>query len=510
MSSENNAERAIRACHTNAGNLIRSARLLVEHGGLMSAAYHLALLAIEETGKASLLRINWLNSLLGRPRPSIDRKLDDHFQKLFYAFFLFSLFGQRLSKKDVEDARLLASTMHQKRLDSLYVSHMEDDQILEISPQEAEQTIRLAEARLALEEGISGEVPDPDVLEALNWLFETIADEDRKKFVFSRHSIDELDSRKSVLAWVQWIREQFAAQEKAMRDLLESELRREEPSKSEAADIKWKMRVRLTYVSHSVRQKALNWWNDNVERIKLQEGDKKKRELIAEIHLPRAIPVQGLWYVSYGEIRRLVLALNIGTLGFCWWYSLNQENKFYDALSDVENDAHLNLHQQNKHLYVDWGKRALQEHDLRTVVLCYVFLPGPRATEIEQRPFGEYLTALAFLAKTDLHLNLTANACGLFFKALIDAMKLYGDMAADEPFSAAFQRNLAWLIKEDEERQSFIDLAKQLDEAAEEADFSALTLDKVLQTKTLCDAYFIRKFQQLAAERSKAERGTTN
>ncbi|MEJ0098490.1 MAG: AbiV family abortive infection protein [Pseudomonadota bacterium] len=506
MSGDNNDERAIRACHSNAAGLIRSARLIVEHGGLMSAAYHLALLAIEEVGKASLLRIHQLEAVLTHERPSINRKIDDHFQKLFYAFFLPAAFGKGLSRKDVEDARSLAGALHQKRLDSLYVTPGESDHILEISPQEAENTLGLAEARLAMEEGLSNGSPEPEVLDALKWVFETIADEERKRFVFSKRSIEELENSKGVVAWVRWIREQFAAEQEAMRRLIESEVSREAPSDEDAANVKWKMKVRLVVVSHSVRQKNLNWWNASVERIKLRESDKKKRELIAEIHLPKAVPIQGLWHVGYGEIRRLVLALNIGTMGFCWWYSLNRENMFYDALTDVENNANLDLHEQNKFLYIDWGARAIQEGDLRNVALCYVFLPTPRASAEEQKPFGEYLTALAFLAKTDLHLNLTANACGLFFRALTDAMKLYGDMATEESFSAAFQRNMAWIITEEEDQRSFVELARTLEQAGSDTDFSALTLDKVLQAKILCDAYFIRKFQQQAAERSQAAR----
>ncbi len=175
---------------------------------------------------------------------------------------------------------------------------------------------------------------------------------------------------------------------------------------------------------------------------------------------------------------------------------------FYDVLTDVENNANLDLHERNKFLYIDWGMRAIQEVDLRNVALCYVFLPTPRASAEEQKPFGEYLTALAFLAKTDLHLNLTANACGLFFRALTDAMKLYGDMAAEESFSVAFQRNMAWIITEEEDQKSFVELARTLEQAGNDTDFSALTLDKVLRAKILCDAYFIRKFQQRAAKRS--------
>ena len=62
----NDSARAIQKCEENAGKMIESARLLVEHDASTSAAYHLALLAIEEIGKACLLKIGQVNALLGK------------------------------------------------------------------------------------------------------------------------------------------------------------------------------------------------------------------------------------------------------------------------------------------------------------------------------------------------------------------------------------------------------------------------------------------------------------
>jgi AbiV family abortive infection protein len=486
------------ACHANARSLISSAKLLVDHGGLMSAAYHLALLAIEETGKAALLKVNHLKSVIGSE--TTDRKLDDHFQKLFWAFFLPSAARNKFSPKELEDARLLAKNMHDRRLDSLYVSTTAQKPLIEISKEEAERVVRLAEARLDLEEGVSTASPNPEQIERLQWLLEALEDDERRRFVLSKPSFERLQADGTLSSWIDWLRATLAQQQREMQELLAKELEKQQPNSEEAARAKWKIKIRFLCVSHGVRQKALNVWNESVSWIKLFEGVKKKRELVAEIHLPEAVPVGALWHAGYGESRRLMLALNIGSLGFFWWYSLNRENHFYEEITDVQKDLNLDIGEQNPYLYVDWGKRALSEQDLRRALLCYSFLPGPRASEKEQKPFGQYLAALAFLGKTDLHLNLTANACGMFFRCLRDAMLLYGDVGEGETFADAFTRYLLPVVDDEAERRSFVDLFAALERAQEEQEFSKLTLDKVLQTKALCDGYLLHTFQRKARE----------
>lgn len=227
--------------------------------------------------------------------------------------------------KELESARLLAKRMHNKRLNSLYVSHVADDALIEISREEVESTVRLAEARLGIEEGVSTAPPSPEKLQDSQWLLDALADDERKRFIFSRQSIEKLQADNTLSSWIKWLRETFDQQEREMKDLLAKELEKQMPNDEEASKEKWKIKIRFLCISHSVRQKALNCWNDQVKWIKLFEGDKKKREVIAEIHLPEAVPVKGLWHVGYGETRRLLLALNIGSLGFFWWYSQPRE-----------------------------------------------------------------------------------------------------------------------------------------------------------------------------------------
>lgn len=467
----------------------------------MSAAHHLAVLAIEETGKAAMLKISQIYSSSQQETNSIERKLDNHYQKLFWALFLPALKNNELTSEDLKSAQFLARNIHEKRLASLYVSPNADEPILDIPRGEVEKIVRLAEARLGMEEAISADPPSPEHLHDLQWLLEAITDDEKRKLVFSKASTEKLQKDASVIDWIAWLKATFESQELENRQLAERELQRREPSDDEASQEKWLVKYRLICVSHSIRQKTLNWWNSFVSVVQLRAGDKKKRELLVEVRLPKAVSVQSLWYAGYGETRRFLLALNIGTIGFFWWYALNRENKFYEEITDLEYDARIELREQNKSLYVDWGHRALGEADLTNVALCWSCLPGPGAPEHEQRPFGEYLTALAFLAKTDMHLNLTPNACELFFRCLIDAMKLYGDLQNEDTFAAAFEKNLSWLIKQESDRAEFVQLAQMLDKASFEQDFSSLTLDKALQTKTLCDAYLLQKFQKIAEER---------
>lgn len=89
----NDSARAVEKCEENARKLIDSARLLVKHDGSTSAAYHLAILAIEEIGKACLLKIGQVNGLLGKEF-ALERRLDDHSQKLFLGIFSAWLFDE--------------------------------------------------------------------------------------------------------------------------------------------------------------------------------------------------------------------------------------------------------------------------------------------------------------------------------------------------------------------------------------------------------------------------------
>ena len=79
-----------------------------------------------------------------------------------------------------------------------------------------------------------------------------------------------------------------------MHALFEKEAQRERPSEENELKDKWKMRIRLTMPSHSIRQKVFKFFNEHSSFAKFYEADKKKRELIVELRLPYAVPVAGL------------------------------------------------------------------------------------------------------------------------------------------------------------------------------------------------------------------------
>jgi AbiV len=61
---------AIEGCFANADELLRGARALVERERLPRLAYHLALLALEEVGKAPVLSVKVVSAREDRELPS--------------------------------------------------------------------------------------------------------------------------------------------------------------------------------------------------------------------------------------------------------------------------------------------------------------------------------------------------------------------------------------------------------------------------------------------------------
>lgn len=223
--------------------------------------------------------------------------------------------------------------MHEKRLASLYVSHSVDGLLLEISKEGATQTVQLADARLRLEETFSATL-DERKLGDLEWLMDAVSDERRRPTVFSGQSMKRLQADGDVGAW---LRAQCAEQEKVMQVVFAKEMQRQPPTEENEFKEKWKVRIRLTFTSHSIRQKVFNTWNEHVLFTRFFEGNKKRRELILELRLPYTVPLADLWDTTYSLTNRALLAFNIGALGgFCWWYDLNREHVFYEELVDLE------------------------------------------------------------------------------------------------------------------------------------------------------------------------------
>jgi AbiV family abortive infection protein len=143
-----------RRCLDHAGNLIAAAeRVLADDNAYPNIAYHLAILAMEEIGKAGMLASRAVTgAALDGER--LQKRLDDHVYTLMWAVWSPSMSGGKIDPKDFEDARQFAESTHARRKAGLYVDHSEDDTLA--APSEAvllghaTSLLKLANSRLEL------------------------------------------------------------------------------------------------------------------------------------------------------------------------------------------------------------------------------------------------------------------------------------------------------------------------------------------------------------------------
>jgi len=144
-----------RRCLEHADDLIASAeRVLSTDNQYQNIAYHLAILALEEIGKAGLLAARFATQGSMDAR-WIDKRLDDHVSKLLWAVWSPSMSGGRIDPKDFEDARRFAESTHERRMAGLYVDF--DANETSVPPRQAVRIdhatslLKLAKARRELE-----------------------------------------------------------------------------------------------------------------------------------------------------------------------------------------------------------------------------------------------------------------------------------------------------------------------------------------------------------------------
>jgi len=282
---------------------------------------------------------------------------------------------------------------------------------------------------------------------------------------------------------------------------MERELKRVRPSSKEVLQEKWKLKIRFYTNSHSIRTKPLKWWNERINWIKLYPIGRKKNELLVEFTLPKGVSVHGLWSTGWGVARRFITAINIGSMGFFWWYVPEQISRYYEKIMDIEENSEMVV-ERSPRLILDWRKEALLERDLRHTQVCFSMLP--RLSERKKHePLNYYLTGLGFLSKNDIHLQFEANAFEQFYKSLKAGMQTYKDWDGTSPFSDAFNAMMLELSADKEGRKKYIKLGKKFEK--EPIDPSGITLEEAGMMKTLCDAYFFRKFHDLADRRKAKE-----
>lgn len=496
---------AQQACIDHARDLL-SAASEVSVQGYPHIAYHLAALALEELGRRELIGVQAVAQRHRDVAPAWPfKQSESHVHKLFWAFFGGGFGFQQITKESLEQMRGFAEHIHSKRLGGLYVNVGPAGvgvPAKNIDSNETRSLIDLARARLemAAAEKPRESIP-PEELEAQSWFLRTAEDQERRRTIFSKKSMEKLAELKNARDWVNWLRGEFAKAEDEGRAALQEELSRKRPGKRSQKK-KWKIRIRISSDSHSIRPKALNKWNDIVDWIKLTPVPEKKNQLLVDFILLDSIPIQGLWYFGWGLARHFVTALNIGTMGFFWWKLPQQISRYYEFLEDLEKKARLVI-ERSPILKVDWGaNRVLTETDLVTVSEVFAALPPPHRRR-DHGPYNYYIGGLTFLAINDIHWQCEVNAFGNFLKSLQEMMISRGQWTRRASFAEPFRNFLDAMWPELDEGHKYVDLIQRFPRGNTHK--LGITLKEASLMKLFCDAYFLKEIRPNVLRRKSTE-----
>jgi hypothetical protein len=200
----------------------------------------------------------------------------------------------------------------------------------------------------------------------------------------------------------------------------------------------------------------------------------------------------------------IVLALNIGTVGFFWWYVPLFVSKFYEQILDLESKARVFV-ERSPELVIKWPGQALKEAQLSTTSLVLAHL-----MQIDQpkwAAYTRYFQALGMLAKSDIFVQLEHTIVVGFYEALRAAMSAYEDWDGDAAtFEAAAEKCLTNSLMDAHLRGHLggtLHLCSEL--ANERAANPKITLDEVAKMKIYCDIYFVKKASEWMEEQKKKE-----
>lgn len=482
--------RAVDEALWHADDLVAAARKLDEYPHL---AYHLGVLGLEEIGRSALLVMRELAARRQEGR-RFERESEDHVRKLFWALWGPSFGRDLITREQIEEFQGLAQAIHDTRKSGIYVDPEGVPPRDAVTAEEAEHLLGLAEARLGMARNVKWAPLDRERAGDMRWFMDATADPEARTQIMGGASMNKLSELGNVLEWIRWLRQEFETAEREAIELAERELAREEPGRAEELEPKWRIKLRLFSGSHSIRPQPLTWWNEISDWIKLHPVGSDHRQLLVELTVPKRISVHSLWDAGFSVSKQIVLALNIGSSGFVWWYLPEHISRFYEQLTDLEANERLVI-ERSPRLRVDWGNNVLSQSVLTRVAMCIHSLP--RGDEREKlTPFDNYLTGLGFLSKTDIFMQFEANAFERFYLALKKAMNVYGDWDESVPFPERFEAFASEFFTDEGDRETYIGAAETIEAGA----MSELRVDlsQAAMMKVLTDAYLLRTFDRLA------------
>jgi len=332
-----------------------------------------------------------------------------------------------------------------------------------------------------------------DAQQLLDWFMQALGDPLLQRFVLgeqSKHKLAELsgDSRK----WMNWLHDEAEASEKNAKEMMENEINRVAPTGVLANKPKWRLKIKLHTLTHSIRHKELNTWNDSVIWVKLHPTT-KKTELIAEFLLPAKIPVSELWQTGIQMCGMFAVSLNIATVGYFWWYLPEFVSTFYEEVVDL--DAKATLRVDHKSLMMaNWKRTTLKAQQLHNAGMILTFLMM-WATKEQSLACSRYMQGIALLSKNDVFGDFNGQALVHFASALRMSLASYGDWdGVPEHFNQAIADALTGLWNQPDVVKEFASLMEAAESLERQQQPSRrIDLDEVMKLKACCDAYLVHR-----------------
>lgn len=502
MSDFERLNKSIQACVKNADEHVAAARELRKTGH-NNMAFNAAVLALEEVGKAVLTGMNRgqvANLESGFIR---DDWFGDHAKKLFWALWGSSFGASAETAQNFKDFPHVASRIHNRRLNAIYVETDATEMPELIPNDEVDAVIRLAEyladeqRRTSLQEVDEKDRPD------LDWFMRAANDPKLAGVIFGTDSFSRLKSfGGNVREWVRRLRTEIDRLEGYNQRLAEEELARVPPSDSDSDALKpkWRFKVRLRSWSHSILGKSLTSWNKKSQFVKLSAAH-KHQELIVEFLVPKKISFADLWAAGSTAANSFVLALNISTRGFFWWYLPAKTASFFEEIRDLERNEPLTIDAPN--LTVGWGNLSLSEDDLEEALRAYAYLR--RLARDKWEPYLIYLQGLALVAKNDIHGRFEPTILQLFYEAFRRSALQHGDWDGASPFIDAAKKGLDIFADRMDSIDRELPRLVQLGDAALAGTVTHdLPMKDAILMKLFCDLYFSRLVLEAFGARSAA------
>ncbi len=210
---------------------------------------------------------------------------------------------------------------------------------------------------------------------------------------------------------------------------------------------------------------------------------------------------QMVWESGMQSSYLLAIALNIGTMGFFWWYLPTFVSKYAESVVDIEEEADVII-ERAPQLKLSWGNQALRSEDLTNVSLVFSHMAMLR-DERQQAPYKRYFRALALMAKNDIFFQFEPNLLVEFALVLKEAMTVYGDWDGNiESFNGAIDAAFQPLGASTEFVAMITDLTRLATMTNQgQNKTQPITLDEVAKMKIGCDAYLRLKAAQAMQKR---------